>query len=142
MQKSNLVKKLLVVANIIVGIFLILIIIFHNKFTYSLYWISIPLLIFFIILFIYEVDKGLMEIDQHEAKAIRKTYNDVTVVATVFYGVLYLIIEFVDMINSTVRDNIYLVSGFFIMTLLYELFIFTAIGNAKKDTSELLNKRK
>ena len=142
MQKSNLVKKLLAVANIIVGIFLILIIIFRNELTYSLYWISIPLLIFFIILFIYEVDKGLMEIDQHEAKAIRRTYNDSTVAVTVLYGALYLIIEIVDMINSNVRDNIYLVSGFFVMTLLYEWIVFTAIGNAKKDTSELLNKRK
>ena len=46
------------------------------------------------------------------------------------------------MINSDVRNNIYLVCGFFAITLLYELFVFTAIKSAKKETSELLNKIK
>ena len=37
MLKSNIIKKLLVVVNFIVGLFLILTIIFNNKLTYSLY---------------------------------------------------------------------------------------------------------
>lgn len=142
MLKSNIIKKLLVVANFIVGLFLILTIIFNNKLTYSLYWILIPILIFLIVMFIYEVDKGLIEINQNEGKSIRRSYNDITVVSTVFYGLIYLGIEFIDMINSDVRNNIYLVCGFFAITLLYELFVFMAIKSAKKETSELLNKKK
>ena len=142
MLKSNIIKKLLVVVNFIVGLFLILTIIFNNKLTYSLYWILIPILIFLIVMFIYEVDKGLIEINQNEGKSIRRSYNDITVVSTVFYGLIYLGIEFIDMINSDVRNNIYLVCGFFAITLLYELFLFTAIKSAKKETSELLNKKK
>ena len=90
----------------------------------------------------FEVDKGLIEINKNEGKSIRKSYNDITVVSTVFYGLIYLGIEFIDMINSDVRNNIYLVCGFFAITLLYELFVFTAIKSAKKETSELLNKIK
>lgn len=142
MLKSNIIKKLLVVVNFIVGLFLILTIIFNNKLTYSLYWILIPILIFLIVMFIYEVDKGLIEINQNEGKSIRRSYNDITVVSTVFYGLIYLGIEFIDMINSDVRNNIYLVFGFFAITLLYELFVFMAIKSAKKETSELLNKKK
>ena len=142
MLKSNIIKKLLVVVNFIVGLFLILTIIFNNKLTYSLYWILIPILIFLIVMFIYEVDKGLIEINQNEGKSIRRSYNDITVVYTVFYGLIYLGIEFIDMINSDVRNNIYLVCGFFAITLLYELFVFMAIKSAKKETSELLNKKK
>ena len=142
MLKSNIIKKLLVVVNFIVGLFLILTIIFNNKLTYSLYWILIPILIFLIVMFIYEVDKGLIEINQNEGKPIRRSYNDITVVSTVFYGLIYLGIEFIDMINSDVRNNIYLVCGFFAITLLYELFVFMAIKSAKKETSELLNKKK
>ena len=142
MLKSNIIKKLLVVVNFIVGLFLILTIIFNNKLTYSLYWILIPILIFLIVMFIYEVDKGLIEINQNECKSIRRSYNDITVVSTVFYGLIYLGIEFIDMINSDVRNNIYLVCGFFAITLLYELFVFMAIKSAKKETSELLNKKK
>ena len=142
MLKSNIIKKLLVVVNFIVGLFLILTIIFNNKLTYSLYWILIPILIFLIVMFIYEVDKGLIEINQNEGKSIRRSYNDITVVSTVFYGLIYLGIEFIDMINSDVRNNNYLVCGFFAITLLYELFVFMAIKSAKKETSELLNKKK
>ena len=142
MQKSNIIKKLLVVVNFIVAIFLIATIIFNTKLTYSLYWILIPILIFLIVMFIYEVDKGLIEINQNEGKSIRRSYNDITVVSTVFYGLIYLGIEFIDMINSDVRNNIYLVCGFFAITLLYELFVFMAIKSAKKETSELLNKKK
>ena len=142
MLKSNIIKKLLVVVNFIVGLFLILTIIFNNKLTYSLYWILIPILIFLIVMFISEVDKGLIEINQNEGKSIRRSYNDITVVSTVFYGLIYLGIEFIDMINSDVRNNIYLVCGFFAITLLYELFVFMAIKSAKKETSELLNKKK
>lgn len=142
MLKSNIIKKLLVVVNFVVGLFLILTIIFNNKLTYSLYWISIPILIFLIVMFMYEVDKGLIEINQNEGKSIRRSYNDITVVSTVFYGLIYLGIEFIDMINSDVRNNIYLVCGFFAITLLYELFVFIAIKSAKKETSELLNKKK
>ena len=142
MLKSNIIKKLVVVVKFIVGLFLILTIIFNNKLTYSLYWILIPILIFLIVMFIYEVDKGLIEINQNEGKSIRRSYNDITVVSTVFYGLIYLGIEFIDMINSDVRNNIYLVCGFFAITLLYELFVFMAIKSAKKETSELLNKKK
>ena len=120
----------------------LLTIIFNNKLTYSLYWILIPILIFLIVMFIYEVDKGLIEINQNEGKSIRRSYNDITVVSTVFYGLIYLGIEFIDMINSDMRNNIYLVCGFFAITLLYELFVFMAIKSAKKETSELLNKKK
>jgi hypothetical protein len=142
MQKSNIIKNLLLVVNFIVAIFLIATIIFNTKLTYSLYWISIPVLIFLIVWFMFEVDKGLIEINKNEGKSIRRSYNDITVVSTVFYGLIYLGIEFIDMINSDVRNNIYLVCGFFAITLLYELFVFTAIKSAKKETSELLNKIK
>ena len=141
MQKSNLIKKLLVVVNFIVVIFLIATIIFNTKLTYSLYWISIPVLIFLIVMFMYEVDKGLIEINQNEGKSIRRSYNDITVVSTVFYGIIYLGIEFIGMINSDIRNNIYLVCGFFAITLLYELFVFMAIKSANKETTELLNKK-
>ena len=90
----------------------------------------------------YEVDKGLIEINKNEGKSIRRSYNDITVVSTVFYGLIYLGIEFIDMINSDVRNNIYLVCGFFAITLLYELFVLMAIKSANKETTELLNKKK
>ena len=142
MRKSNIIKKLLILVNILVPIFTILVLIFKSKLTYSLYWISIPILICFIISFIYEVDKGLVDSDLDESKKIKRLYNDSTTVSTVFYALIYLGIEFIDTLNNSVRDNVYLVCGFYAITLFYELIIYLSIRNAMKETSKLLNEKK
>jgi len=142
MRKSNLFKNLLILSNIIVPIFTILVLIFNTKLTYSLYWISIPALIFFIVAFIREVDKGLVDSDLDESKKIKRAYNDSTTISTVFYALIYLGIEFVDMINSNLRNNVYLICGFYAITLFYELIIYLSIRNALKETSKLLNEKK
>lgn len=142
MRKSNLFKKLLILSNIIVPIFTISVLIFNTKLTYSLYWISIPALIFFMVAFIREVDKGLVDGDLDESKKIKRAYNDSTTISTVFYALIYLGIEFVDMINSNLRNNVYLICGFYAITLFYELIIYLSIRNALKETSKLLNEKK
>ncbi|MBQ3307017.1 MAG: hypothetical protein IJG68_02360 [Bacilli bacterium] len=142
MRKSNLFKNLLILSNIIVPIFTILVLVFNTKLTYSLYWISIPALIFFMVAFIREVDKGLVDSDLDESKKIKRAYNDSTTISTVFYAVIYLGIEFVDMINSNLRNNVYLICGFYAITLFYELIIYLSIRNALKETSKLLNEKK
>ena len=142
MRKSNLFKNLLILSNIIVPIFTILVLIFNTKLTYSLYWISIPALIFFMVAFIREVDKGLVDSDLDESKKIKRAYNDSTTISTVFYALIYLGIEFVDMINSNLRNNVYLICGFYAITLFYELIIYLSIRNAIKKTSKLLNEKK
>lgn len=142
MRKSNMIKKLLILVNILVPIFTILVLVFNTKLTYSLYWISIPVLIFFIISFIYEVDKGLVDSDLDESKKIKRSYNDSTTVSTVFYALIYLGIEFIDTLNNSVRDNVYLVCGYYAITLFYELIIYLSIRNAMKETSKLLNEKK
>ena len=142
MRKSNLFKNLLILSNIIVPIFTILVLIFNTKLTYSLYWISIPALIFFMVAFIREVDKGIVDSDLDESKNIKRAYNDSTTISTVFYALIYLGIEFVDMINSNLRNNVYLICGFYAITLFYELIIYLSIRNALKETSKLLNEKK
>ena len=142
MRKSNLFKNLLILSNIIVPIFTILVLVFNTKLTYSLYWISIPALIFFMVAFIREVDKGLVDSDLDESKKIKRAYNDSTTISTVFYALIYLGIEFVDMINSNLRNNVYLICGFYAITLFYELVIYLSIRNAMKETSKLLNEKK
>ena len=80
--------------------------------------------------------------DIDKSKLVKRSYNDTTTLATVFYGIVYLIIEFFDSIKINLKDNIYLIIGFFIITIIYELFIYLSISNANKETSEILNKKK
>ena len=142
MQKSNTLKKLLVVVNILIIGCLTLVLTLQTKFTYSLYWTLIPFLTVLIVCFISEVDKGMIDTDIDNSKTIKRSYNDISTLSTVFYAMVYLIIEFFDILNNNLRNNIYLIIGFFIITILYEMFIFLSIYNAKKETSDILNKKK
>lgn len=141
MQKSNLLKNLLVVSNILIFICLILVLTLQTKFTYSLYWTLVPFLIVLIVSFIHEVDKGIVNKDIDKSKAIKRAYDDSTVIATVFYAFTYLLIEFVDTLNDGFRNNLYIIIGFLVITFVYELFIYISINNAKKETSKLLKKK-
>ena len=141
MQKSNILKKLLIVANILITICLILVLTLKTKITYSLYWTITPFLILLIILFIREVDKGTIDTDINKSKTIKSSYNDSSTIATVFYALIYLLIEFFDILNNNIRDNVYLIIGFFIITMIYELFICLSIYNAKKETEKLLSNK-
>ena len=142
MRKINIIKKLLVLLNISFIISLILTFVLKNNFSYSLYWILVPVLIFLLMMLLYEVDKGQVDSDIDKSKMVKRSYNDTTTIATVFYGIVYLIIEFFDSIKINLKDNIYLIIGFFIITIIYELFIYLSIINANKETSDILNKKK
>ncbi len=142
MRKINIIKKLLVLLNISFIISLILTFVLKNNFSYSLYWILVPVLIFLLMMLLYEVDKGQVDSDIDKSKMVKRSYNDTTTIATVFYGIVYLIIEFFDSIKINLKDNIYLIIGFFIITIIYELFIYLSISNANKETSDILNKKK
>ncbi len=142
MRRSNIIKKLLVVTNILLPIFMVLVIIFQNKYTYSSFWTTSFLVIILVISFVYEVDKGLVDSDLDESKKIKRSYNDSTTISTMFYAMILLGIEFVDLIHEGIKNNLYLVCGFYVLTLLYELFIFLSIRSAMKETSALLDKKK
>lgn len=142
MRRSNIIKKLLIVTNILLPIFMVLVIIFQNKYTYSSFWTTSFLVMILIVSFIYEVDKGLVDSDLDESKKIKRSYNDSTTISTVFYAIIILGVEFVDLIQEGIKNNLYLVCGFYVLTLLYELFIFLSIKSAMKETSALLDKKK
>lgn len=46
------------------------------------------------------------------------------------------------MFNEEIINNPYVIVGFFIITILYELFTYLTINNAKKKTRALLEKNK
>ena len=142
MRKIKILKLLTVITNILTIVCLILVLTLKTQFFYSLYWALIPLLLMFVMLLIREIDKGNIDTDINKSKIIKRAYNDSTAIAIVFYGMVYLIILFFEQLSSKVYNNIYVIIGFFILTLLYELFLSLSVYNASKETSEILNKKK
>ena len=142
MRKIKTLKSLIVITNILTIVCLILVLSLKTQFFYSLYWALIPLLIMFVMLLIREIDKGNIDTDINKSKIIKRAYNDSTAIAIVFYGMVYLIILFFEELNNNVYNNIYVIVGFFILTLLYELFLSLSVYSASKETSDILNKKK
>ena len=142
MRKINILKTFVAIVNVLTIICLVLVLSLKTQFTYSLYWALIPLLIMFVMLLIREIDKGNLDTDINKSKIIKRAYNDSTAIAIVFYGMVYLIILFFEQLNSNVYNNIYVIVGFFILTLLYELFLSLSVYSASKETSEILNRKK
>lgn len=142
MRKIKILKLLTVITNILTIVCLILVLSLKTQFFYSLYWALIPLLLMFVMLLIGEIDKGNLDTDINKSKTIKRVYNDSTAIAIVFYGMVYLIILFFEQLNNNVYNNIYVIIGFFILTLLYELFLYLSVYSASKETSEILNKKK
>lgn len=141
MQKINLLKKILLLLNIAFTISFIITIIYKNNFTYSLYWILVPILIFILLLFQHEIDKENIDLDINKSKIIKLSYIDTTTISTAFYGLIYLTIEFLDSFNINIKNNAYLVVSFFVISILYELFIYLSIKKASKETKNILNKK-
>ena len=141
MRKINLLKKILLLLNIVFTISFIITTIYKNNFTYSLYWIIVPMLIFILLLYQYEIDKGKIDLDINKSKIIKLSYIDTTTISTAFYGLIYLTIEFLDSFNINIKNNIYLVVSFFIISIVYELFIYLSIKKASEETKNILNKK-
>lgn len=142
MRKSNLIKKLLLVVNPIVVLFLILSLILKTKLIISLYWLSITLLFLLLLLLTIQIDKGNMDSDKKVNKNAKRSYSDNTTLATIFYGFIYLAVEFMDTLNSNFKANLYVICIFFFITILYEWFMKVSVDNAKKEIATFEKNKK
>ena len=139
MQKINF-KLSLIIGNILLIGTLILALVLKNNKIYSLYWITIPVVMIIMVLLLKKYDKQGLNLDKEKSSAIIRNYNDITTVASTFYFLVYLMIMFYEVFNEQIKHNNYLIICFFILTLLYEFTLITSINNAKKETIKLLNK--
>ena len=141
MKSENKLNVLLIISNIIMLISLIAYLILRNDIIKSLYWTLIPLLILIIIVFINNLSKRGLNVDKSNSNLIQRSFDDITAVAIVIYGCIYLGILFIESaFNKNVKSNIYVIVGFYILTLIFELITYTSVYAAKKDTKKLVEK--
>lgn len=141
MLKNKLKNIVIFLLNILLVVSLIFILTTNNEFNYALYWVVIPFLIVGLLLLVSRWSVLGLNIDKTISKTIQRSFDDSTTLSTVFYGIIFLIITFIDTIKEGLKDNPYVIIGFFIITLLYELIIYLSIYKAKKETAALLEKQ-
>ncbi|MDO5002883.1 MAG: hypothetical protein Q4E39_01460 [bacterium] len=142
MQKNkNLIRNIaIVLLNVLLVVSLVLALVLKNNFGYNLYWVATPFLMVLVLSVIQKWSVRGLNADTQESKTIQRAFDDTTTLSTVFFGLIYLIIQFIDWQKEKIINNPYVIIGFFIVMVVYELFTYLAIYNAKKETAKLLEK--
>lgn len=144
MQRSDLKKNAIKIAIVLLNIFLIvsllLVLVFKNDYGYSLYWVICPFLLVVVLLLINKWSVLGLNADTNDSKLIQRSFDDITVVSTVFFGLIYLLIQGLQMWKEELSRNSFVIIGFFIVVIIYQMITYLAIYNAKKETKALLEK--
>jgi hypothetical protein len=144
MQRSNLKKNAIKIAIVLLNIFLIvsllLVLVFKNDYGYSLYWVICPFLLVVVLLLINKWSVLGLNADTTDSKLIQRSFDDTTVVSTAFFGLIYLLIQGLQMWKEELSRNSFVIIGFFIVVIIYQMITYLAIYNAKKETKALLEK--
>ena len=143
MQKSKTIIRNIgiVLLNIFMIVSLVLVLMLKNDYGYRLYWVITPFLMVLVLLVIKKWSARGLNADTEESKVIQRSFDDTTALSTVFFGIIYLVIQGVECIKNDITNNPYIIVGFFIVMIIYEAFTYLAIYVAKRDTARLLKKK-
>ncbi len=131
----------IVLLNIFMVVSLILVLMLKNDYGYRLYWVITPFLMVLVLLVIKKWSARGLNADTEESKVIQRSFDDTTTLSTVFFGIIYLVIQGVECIKENIINNPYVIVGFFIVMIIYEAFTYLSIYVAKRDTARLLEKK-
>ena len=126
--------------NLFLIVSLLLVLVFKNDYGYSLYWVICPFLLVVVLLLINKWSVLGLNADTKDSKLIQRSFDDTTVVSTVFFGLIYLLIQGLQMWKEELSRNSFVIIGFFIVVIIYQMITYLAIYNAKKETRVLLEK--
>lgn len=141
MRIRRILNVLLILVNIFMIVGFVLAQVYTTEYFKSMFWASIPFFIAIIALDINEWSKIGLDIDKEKSRVIKRSFDDSTALLLVFYVLLFLIIYFFQQFDNRVFQHNYVIIGFFIMTIVFELFMYLSVNNAKRDTAKLLEEQ-
>ena len=140
-RKNQIRNVLIVLSNILLIVSLILVLVLKNNFGYALYWFIVPFLMVLTITIIQKWSVRGLNADFEESKVIQRSFEDTTAYALMFLAFIYLGILGIDCFKEKIINNPYVIVGFFMVMVIYELMTYLAIYVAKRDTAKLLEKK-
>ena len=143
MQKNKTIIRNIgiVLLNIFMVVSLVLVLMLKNDYGYRVYWVITPFLMVLVLLVIKKWSARGLNADTEESKVIQRSFDDTTTLSTVFFGIVYLFIQGIECIKENIINNPYVIVGFFIVMIIYEVFTYLSIYVAKRDTAKLLEKK-
>ena len=141
MRKTKVLNVLLIITNILNILFLILSGIDDNNNMFDYYWFTTPLILIFLVLIVNEWSKEGLNSDINKSKIINRSFSDITTIIVVMFGLIFLILMFLNSIDKGIINNLYVMTGFTIITVITEIFTYVSISSARKETVKLLQKQ-
>ena len=141
MRKTKVLNILLIITNILNILFLILSGIADNNNMFDYYWFTTPLILIFLVLIINEWSKEGLNSDINKSKIINRSFSDITTIIVVIFGLIFLILMFFNSVEKGIINNLYVMIGFTIITIIAEIFTYVSISGARKETIELLKQQ-
>ena len=141
MRKTKVLNVLLIITNILNILFLILSGIADNNNMFDYYWFTTPLILIFLVLIINEWSKEGLNSDINKSKIINRWFSDITTIIVVIFGLIFLILMFFNSVEKGIINNLYVMIGFTIITIIAEIFTYVSISGARKETIELLKQQ-
>lgn len=141
MLKAKVFNILLIIINILNILFLILSGLSDNNNMFDYYWFTTPLILIFLVLIINEWSKEGLNSDINKSKIINRSFSDITTIIVVIFGLIFLILMFFNSIEKGIINNLYVMVGFTIITIIAEIFTYVSISGARKETIELLKQQ-
>ena len=141
MLKTKILNILLIITNILNILFLILSGISDNNNMFDYYWFTTPLILIFLVLIVNEWSKEGLNSDINKSKIINRSFSDITTIIVVMFGLIFLILMFLNSIDKGIINNLYVMTGFTIITVITEIFTYVSISSARKETIKLLQKQ-
>src|SRR5574344_1383635 len=135
-EKIKYLNIFQIISNILLLGLIIAIIITNNSFIYKLFWSVVPISIISNVYFIGKWSKRGVNIDKKKSNEVSRSLDDSTTIMLVFYGLIYLGIMLVECFNSSITSNIYITIGFYVLTIIFELFMLVLVDSAIKETKQ------
>ncbi len=139
-KKNKIITIATIIIDIITTIALCLALFLKQDVYYALYWILVtPMLLVTVFhVHIWNRNGNGDNVDKEKSTTIRRSYDDMTAVIVVLNGMLYLTVMFLEMINQSIKTNMFIIIIVYVLFVISHLMNFLALYNANKETEKLV----
>ena len=143
MQRKT--KKIFDVIKIIINLTMLILMILslttNNDNYYAWYWIVVSAMLVLETYYLFKWTKvGEWNIDKKDSKSIRYSFDGITTGTLCTSGLLYLLVMGLELVNKSIKTNVYVIIIVSILLTLSVVFNLLAVKTANREGRELAEK--
>ena len=143
MQRKT--KKIFDVIKIIINLTMLILMILslttNNDNYYAWYWIVVSAMLVLETYYLFKWTKvGEWNIDKKDSKYIRYSFDGITTGTLCTSGLLYLLVMGLELVNKSIKTNVYVIIIVSILLTLSVVFNLLAVNTANRESRELAEK--